>query len=117
MRDTYSAAAKKQLAALMPSLETMGAVSNEEKAAIEILKHWDFHVDRGQASPLILTTWLREADKALFAGRLDDEFVDYIWTNPMAAIDAVGREDPTWCRLPGQVQIGVLGAAEFISYR
>jgi penicillin amidase len=107
MRDTYSAAAKQQLAALMPSLETMGAVSDHEKAAIEILKHWDFHVDRGQASPLILTTWLREADKALFAGRLDDEFVDYIWTNPMAAIDALGREDLTWCRLPGQVQIGV----------
>ena len=107
MRDTYSAAAKKQLAALMPSLETMGTASNEEKAAIEVLKQWDFHVDRDQAAPLILTTWLREADKALFAGRLGDEFVDYIWTNPMAAIDALGREDPTWCRLPGQDQIGV----------
>jgi penicillin amidase len=91
----------------MPSLETMGTASNEEKSAIEILKQWDFHVDRGQAAPLILTTWLREADKALFAGRLGDEFVDYIWTNPMAAIDALGREDPTWCHLPGQDQIGV----------
>ncbi|HVR66702.1 MAG TPA: penicillin acylase family protein [Verrucomicrobiae bacterium] len=107
MRDTYSAAAKQQLAALMPSLETMGAVTDEEKAAIEILKQWNFHVDRGQAAPLILTTWLREADKTLFAGRLGDEFVDYIWTNPMAAIDALGQEVPIWCRLPGQDQIGV----------
>ncbi len=107
MRDTYSAAAKKQLEALMPSLETMGDVSREEEAAIEILRQWNFHVDRDKAAPLILTTWLREADKALFSDRLGDEFVDYIWNNPMAAIDAVGREDPAWCRLPGQDQIGV----------
>lgn len=107
MRDTYSAAAKKQLAALLPGLETMGAASSGEKAAIEILKQWDFHVDRERAAPLILTTWLREADKALFSARLGDAYADYIWTNPMAAIDAVGREDPAWCRLPGQDQIGV----------
>jgi penicillin amidase len=65
MRDTYSAAAKQQLAALMPSLETMDAVSNEEKAAIEVLKQWDFHVDRDKAAPLILTTWLREMTRRL----------------------------------------------------
>ncbi|MFM9844382.1 MAG: penicillin acylase family protein [Dongiaceae bacterium] len=106
MRDTYSAAAKKQLAALMPSLETMGAVTSEEKAAIEILRQWDFHIDRNQAAPLILTTWLREVGKAFFSDRLGDEFVDYIRTNSMAAIDAVGGEDAAWCRLPGQGQIG-----------
>jgi penicillin amidase len=107
MRDTYSAAAKQQLAVLLPGLETMGAASSGEKAAIEILKQWDFHVDRERAAPLILTTWLREADRALFSARLGDAYGDYIWTNPMAAIDAVGREDSAWCRLPGQDHIGV----------
>jgi penicillin amidase len=85
----------------------MGTPSSEEKAAIEILRQWDFHLNRDRAAPLILTTWVREADKTLFSGRLGDEFVDYIWTNPMAAIDAVGRDDPAWCRLPGQEHIGV----------
>jgi penicillin amidase len=107
MRDTYSAAAERQLQVLMRYLDGMGLVTDDVKIAIEILRHWDFHVDRDQAAPLILTTWLREADKALFAGRLGDEFIDFMWTNPMAAIEAAEADDPNWCRLPEHDQIGI----------
>jgi len=107
MRDTYSAAAKEQAAALTGAADLATMPGDEIAQVRDLFARWDFHVDREKAAPLILTTWLREADKAIFAGRLGDNFPDVIGIHPMAAVEAVEKRDPLWCSSGGNSNLGV----------
>jgi len=98
MRDTYSAAAQEQVTTLTRAADLETMTGDKIAEVRDLFQRWDFHVDREKAAPLILTTWLREADKAIFAGQLDDEFSAVIGTHPTAAVEAARKDDPLWCR-------------------
>jgi penicillin G amidase len=97
MRDTYSAAARQQIMAMTRHPEPIIKAADKRNAAHEIFRRWDFRVGREEAAPLILATWLRETSKLLFAEKLDKQFIDFIWSNPDAAMRAIERDDPLWC--------------------
>jgi penicillin amidase len=107
MRDTYSAAARKQLSALTAVADLKTMPGDRIATLHDLFARWDFRVDREKAAPLILTTWLRETDRAIFAGPLGDDFPDVIGASPMAAVQAVEKRDPLWCSSEGNSSIGV----------
>jgi len=98
MRDTYSTAAREQLAILLHYPPMASVFDINRSAASEVLQRWDFRVNRENAAPLILTTWLREISKSMFSARLGDQFIDFAWANPATALAIAKQQDAHWCR-------------------
>jgi penicillin G amidase len=93
--DTFSLMAK-QLAPLMTRIAPTDETSRE---AVELLRHWDFHMDRDTAAPLLFTAWLRQLSHAILFGRFGDAVAGY-WDLKPEVIEAVLTERPDWCDDP-----------------
>lgn len=87
------------MAALLPYLRSAPAASAPSAAAIELLKRWDGSMTADRPEPLILTAWLRELSKAIYADELGTVFADVRDIRPrflraiLADEDGQGR----WC--------------------
>lgn len=93
--DTLSLAAKR----LVPLMVRVTPNSDLERAAIERLQHWDFHMDADKVAPLLFTAWLRDFAHDLFATHLGDAAEDY-WGLRPRIIAAVLTAHPEWCAPP-----------------
>jgi penicillin G amidase len=102
--DTYSLMAA-QLVPLMTRIKPADMAAHE---AIELLRHWNFHMDRDQVAPLLFTAWLRQFSHAVLYGRFGDAVADY-WDLKPQVMRAVLTERPEWCaeaREPGTETCG-----------
>jgi penicillin G amidase len=118
VRDTYSAAAREQLTILMHNNKPIAGAIDQQNSAHELFRQWNFRVDRHEAAPLLLATWLRETSRLLFDDKLDDAFDDFVRSNPDAAIRLVDRDDPSWCPgSSGYEACGGLSSVALVSAR
>ena len=93
--DTLSLMAKQ----LVPVLTRITPTDPAEKAAVELLRHWDFHMDRDRPAPLLFTAWLRQFSRAVLFGRFGDAVAGY-WGLRPDVIEAVLTQRPEWCDDP-----------------
>jgi penicillin amidase len=85
-----------QLAPLMTGISPVDPASRE---ALDLLRHWDFRMDRDKAAPLLFTAWLRAFSHAVLFGRFGDAVAGY-WDLRPEVIEAVLTERPDWCDDP-----------------
>jgi penicillin amidase len=69
------------------------------REAVELLRNWDFRMDREKVEPLLFTAWLREFSRTVLFGRLGDAASDY-WDLRPRVMEAVLTERPDWCDDP-----------------
>jgi len=81
---------------LMPLLQTIDPVTERAKAALALLRQWDFRMDRGSAAPLVFAAWLREINRALFAEKLGGLFDDY-WSLRPNVVQGILANHQDWC--------------------
>lgn len=93
--DTLSLMAKE----LVPLMTRISPREPEARAAIALLRRWDFRMDRDKAAPLVFTAWLRQFSHAVLFGRFGDAIADY-WNLKPQVMAAVLRERPDWCDDP-----------------
>jgi penicillin amidase len=93
--DTLSLMAQR-LAPLMTRLVEKAEGTRE---AVELLRNWDFRMDREKVEPLLFTAWLREFSRTVLFGRLGDAVSDY-WDLRPRVMEAVLTERPDWCDDP-----------------
>jgi penicillin G amidase len=90
--DTFSLMAKR-LVPLMTGVSVSDELSQE---ALDRLRRWDFHMDRGKVEPLLFTAWLREFSREILFGRFGEAVSDY-WDLRPRVMEAVLTEHPDWC--------------------
>jgi penicillin amidase len=93
--DTLSLMAQR----LVPLMTRTIAKSDNTREAVERLLHWDFHMDRDKAEPLLFTAWLREFSRAVLFGRFGDAVSDY-WDLRPGVMEAVLTQRQEWCDDP-----------------
>lgn len=93
--DTFSLMAK-ELVPLMTDITPADPASRE---AIELLRRWDFHMDRDKAAPLLFTAWLRQFSYAVLFGRFGDAVAGY-WDLKPRVMETVLTERQDWCGDP-----------------
>jgi penicillin G amidase len=93
--DTFSLMAKE----LVPLMTAITPADQSAREAIELLRHWDFHMDRDKVAPLLFTAWLRQFSHAILFGRFGDAIAGY-WDLKPRVMEAVLTERPDWCDDP-----------------
>jgi penicillin amidase len=95
--DTLSLAAEDLLPRLLDQLDGTATGGEADKAALALLRGWDFRVTRDEPQPLIFTTWLAALARSLLGDELGDLFPDYAsWNLPqIGAMIAHGQS--AWC--------------------
>jgi penicillin G amidase len=93
--DTLSLMAKR-LVPLMTRIAPADAASRE---ALNRLRRWNFHMDRGKVAPLLFTAWLREFSHEVLFDRFGDAIAGY-WDLKPRVIEAVLTRRPAWCADP-----------------
>jgi penicillin amidase len=90
--DTLSPAARR----LAPLLLAAQPRNDRERKAVQLLRKWDFRMDRNRPEPLIYATWLRELGTAMFADELEDVSEDF--GGPyVRLIESVLTRNRHWC--------------------
>ncbi len=90
--DTYSLMAKQ----LVPLMTRIAPADQFSRQAIELLRNWDFRMDRDKAAPLLFTAWLRQFSHAVLFGRFGNVVAGY-WGLRPEVMEAVLTERPDWC--------------------
>ncbi len=87
------------VAALLPYLRTAPTVSARSAAALEMLKRWDGAMSADRAEPLILTAWLRDLSKAIYADDLGAAYAELRDIRPRFLLAVLADEDgqSRWC--------------------
>ncbi len=93
--DTFSLMAQ-ELVPLMTGISPTDAVSRE---ALQRLRRWDFHMDRGKVAPLLFTAWLRQFSHRILFGRFGEAVAGY-WDLKPRVMKAVLTRRPDWCADP-----------------
>jgi penicillin G amidase len=102
--DTLSLMAER----LVPLMAQLVEKNERTQEAIELLAHWDFHMDKEKIEPLLFTAWLREFSHAVLFGRFGDAVSDY-WDLRPRVMETVLTERPDWCddpKRPGKESCG-----------
>jgi penicillin amidase len=95
--DTLSLMAQR----LVPLMTRMVDRREGARAAVELLQHWDFQMDREKVEPLLFTAWLREFSHAVLFGRFGDAISGY-WDLRPRVVEAVLTDHRDWCDDPKQ---------------
>jgi len=90
--DTLSTAAR----ALVPLLLRAPAATPRAKAAISLMRDWDFRMRRDRPEPLIYVVWARQLMNAIAADELGRYFSDYDRIRPRFLLTALTR-NRHWC--------------------
>jgi penicillin G amidase len=69
------------------------------REALDLLRHWDFRMDRDQTAPLVFTAWLRQFSHAVLFGRFGDAVARY-WDLRPRVMQAVLTKRRDWCDDP-----------------
>jgi penicillin G amidase len=93
--DTYSLMAA-QLVPLMTRIKPADAAARQ---AIELLRQWNFHMDRDKVAPLLFTAWLRQFSHRVLFGRFGDAVRDYWDLRPQVMLGVLTAQ-PDWCADP-----------------
>jgi penicillin amidase len=93
--DTVSLAARR----LVPLMTRIAPGNDFEHAAIDRLRHWDFHMDADRVEPLLFIAWLRAFAHDLFFTRLGAAASGYWDLRPQVVAAALGGH-PEWCAAP-----------------
>ena len=102
--DTFSLMAQQ----LVPLMTRMADSTATTRAAIQLLRRWDFRMDTDKVEPLIFTAWLREFSRTILFGRFGDAVADY-WDLKPRVMERVLTERTDWCedpRRPGEETCG-----------
>jgi penicillin amidase len=86
-------------ARLVPLMTRITADDALTGQALDILRQWDFHMDRDKVAPLLFIAWLRQFSYAVLYGRFGDKVADY-WGLRPAVMEAVLAKRPEWCDDP-----------------
>jgi len=94
--DIKSLAAQRLLPLLLPLLVPGVAASETGQAAHDLLRDWDFRMDREQPEPLIFYAWLYELTRKILADELGPDFGDFQRSNAdlLSRVLTGGR---AWC--------------------
>ncbi len=98
--DDLSIPARDLLPALLAALpgESSGIVAE----AVDILRGWDFRMDRDQPAALIFTVWTQELDRLLFGaelGPLYDDFTRWSGNGAGTLLNRPAGSSEGWCAL------------------
>lgn len=93
--DTLSLEAKR----LMPLMTQISPADAPSRQALDLLRKWDFRMDRDKAAPLLFTAWLRQFSRAVLFGRFGTAVAGY-WDLKPDVMEAVLTERPDWCDDP-----------------
>jgi penicillin amidase len=93
--DTLSLEAKRLLP-LMTQISPADAASHQ---ALDLLRQWDFRMDRNKVAPLLFTAWLRQFSRAVLFSRFGAAVAGY-WDLKPDVMEAVLTERPDWCDDP-----------------
>jgi penicillin amidase len=88
-------------ARLVPLMTRIAPTEPASIKAIDILRHWDFRMERDEAAPLIFTAWLREFAHAVLVGRFGKAEAGY-WDLRPEVMQAVLSQRPDWCGSPNR---------------
>ena len=94
LADTHSLAARAMMPILLFQAEPASDVAI---AAHDLLRSWDFQMDREAPQPLIFHTWLAELRHALFAEHLGPMYAEAGRDVPPSRIRRILTERPVWC--------------------
>jgi penicillin amidase len=90
--DTVSLSAKH----LLPLMLTAPPADDRQKAAMDLLAHWDSRMQADRPEPLIFVAWLRALNKHLYQPALGALF-DRYWAMTPLASEGVLTSHPQWC--------------------
>jgi penicillin amidase len=93
---------------LVPLMTRMADPTATTRAAIQLMRRWDFRMDMDKVEPLIFTAWLREFSRTILFGRFGDTVADY-WDLKPRVMERVLTERPDWCddpKRPGEETCG-----------
>lgn len=91
--DTLSVAARE----LVPYLLTANPNTPLSAKALDILKSWDFRMDRNQAAPAIYAVYLNEVVRMLVEDDLGPELFETYWRSRPDFVHLAFSGDPSWC--------------------
>ncbi len=93
---------------LVPLMTRLVQKNERTQEAIDLLQHWDFHMDREKVEPLLFTAWLREFSRVVLFGRFGNAVSDY-WDLRPQVMETVLTERADWCddpKRPGEESCG-----------
>ena len=93
--DTLSLEAKR----LVPLMTQISPADAASRQALDLLRQWDFRMDRDKVAPLLFTAWLRQFSRAVLFGRFGAAVAGY-WDLKPDVMEAVLTERPDWCDDP-----------------
>lgn len=86
---------------LLPRLLEMVGDKPEAAAALDLLRRWDFVMDRAAPQPLIYSAWIRALERRLLQQKLGDLFSAVAGGNERRLLVLIGP-DSLFCGGPGQ---------------
>jgi penicillin G amidase len=89
---------------LVPLMTRIAPTDPASRQALELLRRWDFRMDRDETAPLLFTAWLRQFSHAVLFGRFGDAVAGY-WDLRPEVMEAVLTRRQDWCedsRQPGK---------------
>ena len=93
--DTLSLMAKR----LVPLMTRIAPADPAAGRALELLRQWDFRMDRDKTTPLLFTAWLRQFSRAILFGRFGNAVAGY-WDLRPEVMKAVLTSHREWCDDP-----------------
>jgi penicillin G amidase len=93
--DTLSLAARR----LVPLMTRIAPTDPGGRAAIRLLRAWDFRMDADKVAPLVFTAWLRAFARDVFFAHLGATAAE-VWGLRPQVIEAVLTARPEWCGAP-----------------
>ena len=93
--DTLSLMAKR----LVPLMTRIAPANPVASQALNVLRQWDFHMDRDKTAPLLFTAWLRQFSHAVLFGRFGNAVAGY-WDLRPEVMEAVLTDHREWCDDP-----------------
>ncbi|MBV8738470.1 MAG: penicillin acylase family protein [Alphaproteobacteria bacterium] len=84
---------------LVPLMTRIAPADPAAGWALEMLRQWDFRMDRDKTAPLLFTAWLRHFSHAVLFGRFGNAVAGY-WDLRPTVMEAVLTSHREWCDNP-----------------
>jgi penicillin G amidase len=97
--DQHSSLAEKYMPAMLKALESFSGWNDNEKKALDLIKNWDYSMDKKSGAAAIFENMYLQLIKCTFADELGSEFVDFNGVTSISrnAMDQlIERKDSPW---------------------
>ena len=95
---------------LLPVMLAMTPSDPGLAPALQRLRGWDAHMDRGKVEPLLFTAWLRALNREVLAARLGPSFESY-WNLHPEVMTLILTQHQVWCAEPQAPKVNTCGDA------